>query len=346
MKWFAGKADFVIREAGIDTIEKVTLGGVEQHILLQGNDLSKPVLLFLHGGPSMPLPGISSRGKDYTIATNTKELVNHYIVVFWDQRGTGKSYHPSIPRDSMTISSFVADTIALTDYLRERFDRPKIFLAGHSWGSIIGLMAASRHPDKYYSYVGLSQIVSWTDNDHLGLAWAREEAARRNNRKAMRELEAVGEPPYTESFRQWGVLRKWQRNFGSMVYTDAHIDHPGLQKMALDMLRAKDYTWKDMYNSFVKGFKLVYTEDFIRSLPEIDFARSVPRVSLPVTFIHGTKDVHVHGSLVEQYVDKLEAERGKRMIWLDKSAHVFHPDDTKRIEQLLIAESGRVAANF
>lgn len=346
MKWLGGKVDFVIGEQGIDTVEKVTLGGVEQHILMQGNDLSKPVLLFLHGGPSMPLPGISSRGKDYTIATNTRELVNHFIVVFWDQRGTGKSYHPSIPRDSMTISQFVADTLALTDYLLERFDRSKIFLAGHSWGSIIGLLAASRHPDKYYSYVGLSQIVSWTDNDSLSLAWAREEAARRNHRKAMRELDAVGEPPYTESFQQWAVLRKWQRNFGSMIYTDAQIDHPGMLPITLDLFRAKDYTWKDIYNTFVNGFKLVYTDDFIRALPEIDFAKSVPRVSLPVTFVHGTKDVHVHGSLVERYFDKLVAERGKRMVWLDRSSHVFHPDDTKQIEQLLIAESSHVVANF
>lgn len=332
------KPDFVIGEEGINTVKKVTIGGIAQTILIQGEDRSKPVLLLLHGGPSMPIPGVSSRGSDYTIATNTKQLVKHYIVVFWDQRGTGKSYDKSIPQQSMRIAQFVADTIELTDYLRESFAQDKLFLAGHSWGSIIGLMAADLHPEKYYSYIGLSQIVNWTENDRLGLLWAKEEAKKRNNTKALSELISVGEPPFVESFEQWKVLRKWQRAFGTLVYTDEHIQHPGLTKITLDMLRAKDYTLKDMYNTLYKGFQLVYTLDFINELPHIDFAKTISKVHLPVTFIHGTRDVHVFGKLVEHYVDTLEAEHGKRIIWLDKSGHAFHPDDTKEIEDILIGE--------
>lgn len=336
--FFSKKHDFRIGENGIDVVKKVSIGGIDQTILIQGEDTTKPVLLVLHGGPSLPLPGVSSRGSDYTIVTNTKQLVKNYVLVFWDQRGTGKSYHKSIPQASMNLNQFVLDTIELTDLLRAEFDREKIFIAGHSWGSIIGLMAVSRHPEKYYSYVGLSQVVNWTENDRLGLIWAKEEAKKRNNNRAYRELTSAGEPPFTQSFEQWALLRKWQRKFGTLVYTDEHIKHPGLSKITMDMLRSKEYSLNDMINTFYRGFQLIYTVDFIRELPLIDFVETVPKVDLPVTFIHGAKDVHVFGKLVEDYFEKLEADQGKQLIWMDKSGHAFHPDDTLKIEELLIEQ--------
>jgi len=268
------KLDFVIHQAGISEIQTLELGGVSQTILMQGENPANPILLVLHGGPSLPLPGVSSKGSDYTIVTNTKELVKHFVLVFWDQRGTGKSYHQSIPKASMTIDQFVADTLELTDYLRKRFDQEKIFIAGHSWGSIIGLKAVSEYPSKFFSYIGISQIVSWTENDRLGLDWTIQEAFRRNNKNALKELQAVGKPPFVESFKQWGVLRKWQQRFGTIVYSDKEIKGPSLISITLAMLKSGMYSIKDMYNTFYKGFKLIYSDEFIKSLVNIDFMKT------------------------------------------------------------------------
>lgn len=314
------------------------IGEVEQSILIQAEEKTKPVLLVLHGGPSMPLPGVSSRGRDYTIVTNTKELVKHFVLVFWDQRGTGKSYHKNIQESTMNVSQFVSDTINLTDYLRKKFNKEKIFLVGHSWGTILGLKVVSQHPEKYYSYVGISQIVNWVENDKLGLIWAKEEARKRGNKKALKELYSVGEPPWVESLEQWGTLRKWQVRFSTLIYSDKDIKHPGFSKIAKDMLQSKDYTIKDIWNAFYKGYQLIYNFDFINQLPQINFIKTTPRVEIPITFIHGKKDVHVHGQLVKDYFEILESNQGKQLIWLEKSAHAFHPDDTKMIEKYLIEE--------
>jgi hypothetical protein len=56
------KRDFFIPASGIDVVEVVRLGGVDQSILIQAVDVMKPVLLFVHGGPCMPVPGVVSRG--------------------------------------------------------------------------------------------------------------------------------------------------------------------------------------------------------------------------------------------------------------------------------------------
>lgn len=78
----------MIPETGIDCVEKIELGKMGQSILIQAEDRTNPVLLFVHGGPCMPVPGVVSRGQDYAICTMTKELVKHFVLVFWDQRGS------------------------------------------------------------------------------------------------------------------------------------------------------------------------------------------------------------------------------------------------------------------
>ncbi|WP_078551502.1 alpha/beta fold hydrolase [Bacillus alkalicellulosilyticus] len=336
--FFTKKKDFAIPETGISKVERVPIGGIEQTILLQGESLDLPVLLFLHGGPSLPTPGVSSKGQDYTIVTNTKELVKHFIVVFWDQRGTGKSYHKHISQDSMNLEQFISDAKELTEYLCDRFQQSKLFLVGHSWGSVIGLHLANRFPEKYHSYIGVSQIVNWAENDKLCMEWAKEEARKRNHKQALKELEAVGEPPFTESFQQWGVLRKWQGSFKSMVYKDENTKAPSIAKVALHMLRSEEYSFIDMYNTFAKGFPLVYHLTMIEDFATVHFQQTAPQLKLPVTFIHGEKDVHVFGSLVEDYFNRVDALKGKRLLWLPVSSHVFHEDDTKKIEQYLIEE--------
>lgn len=332
------KPDYKIPEEGIDVIEEVTIGGVKQQILIQSYNKQNPVMLFVHGGPSMPLPGLSSRGKDYTIVTNTKKLVKHYTVVYWDQRGTGKSYHDDIPNETMNFWQFVNDADELTDYLIDKFNQSKIFLVGHSYGSLIGIYLAHQSPEKFHSYVGMSQIISWTENDRLSFKWAKEEATKRNDIKALKELDALGEPPYVHSYKQWGVLRKYQIKYSSMIYSDKEVKHPGLFKVSLDMLISKDYRLKDAFNAFYKGHKLIYTDEFIKNIPIIDVGKDIREIKLPVTFIHGQKDVHVHGELLLEYIDNLEMDQKPRVFWSEKSAHIFHPDDTALIEDILIGE--------
>jgi pimeloyl-ACP methyl ester carboxylesterase len=338
LKLLSRKPDFVISKTGICSVERILLGGIEQSILIQAEDTTKPLLLFLHGGPSMPVPGVSNRGVDYSVATNTKELVKNFVLVFWDQRGTGKSYHRTIKQETMTLNQFISDANELIDYLRERFSQEKIFLAGHSWGTILGFSLVHQHPEKFYAYIGISQIVNWTKNDELSLKWTKKEAANRKNKKALKELNALGHPPFIISAEQWDILKKWAARFNSMIYSDDKIKHPGFLKSTKALFQSKDYSLSDVYNSFAKGFKLVYHLDFIKEISTLNFKEQIQKVSIPVLFIHGTKDVHVFGELVEAYFNLLQAEQGKRFVWLDQSSHIFHPEDTKSIEQLIIEE--------
>jgi pimeloyl-ACP methyl ester carboxylesterase len=102
----------------------VDINGIEQGMFIESENDANPVLLVVHGGPGMPDHFLTNR-----YPTGLEEL---FTVVWWEQRGTGLSYRSDIPAETMTVDQFVADTLAMTNYLRARFGKEKIYLMGHS----------------------------------------------------------------------------------------------------------------------------------------------------------------------------------------------------------------------
>lgn len=331
------KSDYTISENGISQIETIPIGGIKQSILIQTEKPGSPVLLFIHGGPSMPVPGVSSRGTDYALVMTTKELVKHFTLVFWDQRGTGKSFSKNIPKETMHLKQFIDDAREVTDYLRSRFNQDKLHLSAHSWGSVIGLYLAFKYPEKYYSYTGFSQITSWVENDRLSYKWLVQKATETNNKRALTELAAIGEPPYTKDFKQWSVIRKWQFKYNTMFYDAGDKKSATFFSGLKIMLRSPDYSLIDIYNSLVRGFKLSYTDAIIHDINSFDFFSEAPSLNLPVMFIRGRKEKHVMPELITRYFEILDAPKGKSLYWSEKSSHAFHFDDASEKEQRLIS---------
>jgi len=67
----------------IASLEKVNLGGMDQRLLIRGNDSSNPILLWLHGGPGASQMPVARYFNG--------DLEQAFVVVHWDQRGAGKS---------------------------------------------------------------------------------------------------------------------------------------------------------------------------------------------------------------------------------------------------------------
>lgn len=335
MKVFSRKPDFTISKKGISQIENITVGEISQTILIQTEDIQNPIIFFLHGGPSIPVPGVSNRGKDYALVTCTKHLIKYFTLVFWDQRGTGKSYSRNIAKETMHLNQFINDANEIIDYLRVRFHQNKLHLMAHSWGSMIGLSLVKRYPEKFYSYTGFSQITNWAENDKLCYQWLLGKAKETKNRKAMNELADIGEPPY-QSLKHWGIIRKWLLRYKSMIYDTGDHRAPTYFKTASTLIKSPDYSALDVFNSLILGFKLAYTDQMIYDFNRVNFFTEIPKVAVPVFFIHGEKDKQIMPELIQSYFDQLEAPH-KQLFWAKKSSHIFHQEDAEEIEQQIIA---------
>ena len=91
-----------IIEGSISEIITVNLGGLDQYLIIRGADKTKPVMLFLHGGPGSPEAAFMKHFN--------KDIENDYVMVYWEQRGAGKSYSKNIPTESMTLEQIISDT--------------------------------------------------------------------------------------------------------------------------------------------------------------------------------------------------------------------------------------------
>lgn len=169
--------------SGISSMEKVRLGGVEQVISIHGADSTKPLLLILHGGP-----GFSEL---LLFRSYNRELERDFVVVHWDQRGAGLSYDPAMPASALSISQLTSDAYQLVSLLKQRFGRKKIFLLGHSWGTVLGALLARDYPEDFYAYVGVGQMVNLVEGEKASLAYVLDKAQKAKNPQAIRELEAM-----------------------------------------------------------------------------------------------------------------------------------------------------------
>jgi pimeloyl-ACP methyl ester carboxylesterase len=75
----------------------------------------------------------------------TSELEHNFVVVYWDQRGAGRSFDPKADPHRLTIPRHIADLDAVVDHLRQGLDRDQIILIGHSWGTTLGLLYTQAH---------------------------------------------------------------------------------------------------------------------------------------------------------------------------------------------------------
>ena len=145
-----------VQANSIAELDHVELNGHQEWISIRGKNRSNPVLLFLAGGPG----GTQMAATRYALAG----LEERFVVVNWDQPGSGKSYN-AVSNKKITVDTYVKDGLALTNLLRKRFRTEKIYLMGESWGSALGIFLADSAPGKYYAFIGTGQMVDFRETE-------------------------------------------------------------------------------------------------------------------------------------------------------------------------------------
>jgi pimeloyl-ACP methyl ester carboxylesterase len=289
------------------SLEEIVLGGVRQAILITGKDSSKPILLFVHGGP-----GFSEMA---LLRKYNRDLDNHYLMVSWDQRGTNLSYDPSIPKKSITAEQIMADGHQLVQYLKNRYHRQKIFLVGHSWGTYIATVMASRHPEDFYAYIGIGQVVNMMESDRLSFQYALDSARKNGNKKAMAELTPLIDryPARPAVLQDLYTARRWMDYYGGEV-----AGQHGAEKIFEGISDGKNplYDVKKVLAGTDLSMECLWS-NFMAT----DLEKNVPQLNIPVYFILGRHDYNVPYMLAVHYLKVLKAPV-KKMFMFENSAHL------------------------
>jgi pimeloyl-ACP methyl ester carboxylesterase len=298
---------------GISKIRKIRIGGINQFFLIRGENVENPILLYLHGGPG------TTELIPFTLFH--KNLEKHFTIVIWEQRGTGKSFSKKIPESTMTISQFISDAHELIEYLRTQYNKDKIVLAGHSWGTALGLLLVQKYPDLFFAYIGSGQKVNPKEGEALGYHYILSKS--KNNVRVMNELKKINTPePYLTIDNDGGwyhnikVQRKWLVATGGEMYKKS--DYSLL--FNVKTMFAPEYSWSDFIN-FGRG-SIFSLKTMWPEIMKLNFMQEIPEVTVPVYFLQGRNDYNTPAVLVEKFYTTLKAP-SKELVWFEKSGH--HP---------------------
>jgi proline iminopeptidase len=313
---------------GIEVRQQVVLGGNKQWITIRGHHKDNPVLLFIHGGPGavdMPLShGFQTPWEEY------------FTVVQWDQRGSGKSYtgiDKDVVKKTLTVDRMVTDAEELTAYLRKRMNQNKIIVAGHSWGTFVGVMLTKRRPEWVHAYVGMGQLVNPMENERQKYAFALREAKRRNDKVILAELNKIAPYPTVghADFDKVLTLANAINEFDDVSYTK-----DGSKEISL-LLSSPDYSAKDIYPLISGESALFPARALFDEIMAIDLNDLGPKFDVPVVMFSGRHDWVTPTPISTAYFESIEAPK-KKLIWFEHSGHNMFIDEPGAVFVALVTE--------
>ncbi|NJO72607.1 MAG: alpha/beta hydrolase [Leptolyngbyaceae cyanobacterium RM1_406_9] len=287
----------------IASLEKVRLGGHEQWIMLRGHSTDKPVLLYLSGGPGQSdLP---------FVRVLLNDLTQNFVVVGWDQRGTGKSYSALDPTETLTLDRAVSDTIELTNYLRQRFDEEKIYLLGESWGSTLGVLAVQRQPQLYHAWIGSGQMVSQRETDRRIYQDLLALAVQTNDASLAAKLRAYREPPYKDiPYANAFVMGQYDRLSKPYTPPQSYIQRGTEANLGPWGIWGSEYNLVEKVNvlrGLIDMFSMMYPQ-----LQAIDFRQTVKQLEVPVYMLDGAAELSARRDLALEWFEQLKAPLKQR----------------------------------
>jgi len=293
------------------------LGGVDQWVMIRGESLTNPPLILLHGGPGM--------SETAFFRHFNAQLEKDFTVVYWDQRGSGKSFSRTIPRSSMTVEQFIADLDELVDAVCRRLGKKQVTLFGHSWGSALGVLYAARFPEKVAAYVGSGQIGDWAAGESLSYAFVLGELQRLQNRKGVEKLRAIGPPPYPAN-GLW-TQRIWLNR------VEGHLRPGILWNVGRIFLRGPEFSIFDQAN-MVRGFRFSI-DAMWDEVSRLNLMQLVPALQMPVFFFLGRHDHWVPPESSVAYFNALKAP-SKLLVWFEESGHEPFVDEPNNFNASMV----------
>ncbi len=313
------------QELKINEYNKYNINGVEHSVFIKGQNVSNPLLIILHGGP-----GLSDF---YFWQTHNKKLEEKYTVVTYDQRGSGLSYNDSISKNSLTFSQLENDALKLINLIKTRFKKDKVFLIGHSAGSITGINLVKNNPKLFSAFISIGQVVNGYSNEKISLEYSLSKAIANKDTIAINELKDLKSryPNQNKknSLSDLYLSRKWLRKFNGDLCQGTTMN--GLY-VNMDPTAKKYYNEKLISKG--ESFSMVSMWDEVM---KIDLFKSVTKIDVPIYFIAGRCDYNTPSILTYKYYRKIKAPI-KKFIWFENSGHYTPFTEPDNFNDLLMNE--------
>ena len=298
-------------ENSISVLKQVEINGSNHEVMIRGNDKRNPVLIFVHGGPGCP--------EIYYVRKYQDLLEQNFTIVRYDERASGKSYHYSEDYSNLSINLLVDDLLALTDYVSNELETDDIVLVGHSFGTIVGIKAAYKAPEKYLGYIGIGQVGDFWAGELEALDYCLAQATAQNNSSDIEAIEACREKT-TKHLEQFPRKFVWKYG-GAVRLINEKVD------LVTGLLFSPEYNLSDVIR-YAKGL-LVSDHTLWKEIVQGNLPQEVPELKIPCYFVTGKYDHLTPIQTSNNYFNTIIAP-SKEFVVFNDSAHFPHFEEEER----------------
>lgn len=299
----------------IAVVEKIKINDLEQGLLIRGKNTANPILLILHGGPGAPHIGYTRHYQ--------QKLEENFIVVNWDQRGSGMSYYKGMPEENMNLEQFISDAEQVIKYLLNRFSKNKIILMGYSWGSLLGMNLVNRYPQYIELYFGMTQMANTLKSTDV--IYQKILKMSENNGELKQAVQNLDSSKIAEFVNS---LQKIAFNLGGM-HTDLNLSKKLVNLCSISgEYNEEDLNILDECMAF--SGKCLYP-----SVLGANLIKQVNQVEVPICFFIGKNDLMIAPEITKKYFDILEAPK-KELVVFENSSHDIMFAENEKWQDMVI----------
>jgi len=287
--------------------EYVLINGISQYFLHIPNT-SKEVVIMLHGGPGLSNSYVAYYQQPYFDFCN---------VVYYDQRGSGKTQLKNkVKSDSLSLDILLEDLKQTIEYVKQKYEADRIFIAGHSWGTMLGTQYIIKHPQNVAGYIGYGQMIASATQERSWYEHLKAAVLKSGEQEDIKKFCSVndnfpniareeyfkacfllGELDYQYSFRTNDVFE---------IYSKSPIMTPEDEAQMSDI---------EEFNQ--KLYDEVCFEYDIRAIKEYQ---------VPIYYVLGRHDEWTTSTIAAEYFETIQAPK-KGLYWIEDAGHLVDTDN-------------------
>lgn len=300
----------------------IEVNGTIQGMFIKSKNINNPVILYLHGG--MP---------DYFLTEKYPTgIENNFTIVWWEQRGSGISSNLKESNDEISIEQLIDDTIFITKYLSNRFNKSKIYLMGHSGGTFTGLIISHRYPELYHAYIGIAQISNQRKSEQYALDYMLNKFKELNDISMVNKLKKI----------QIGET-------GDLPNDYIKIRDVAMHKLGIGTTRDINNVFKDIFQESWLFSEYTISEKYRlwagkskagvsiiwNEMINVNLMENYTSFQIPIYFVHGKFDYTCSYELAQMYFNKIEAPV-KGFYTFNESAHSPLFEEPDKLNEILV----------
>lgn len=216
-------------------------------------------LLIVHGGPGMN----SSYFMPYM-----DELAKDHEIIFYDQRGSGKSLETPLDANHINIGQFVEDM----DRVRNHLGFEKVVVMGHSWGGLLALEYGVHHPN----HVSALVLVDTAPADHTGQKAFLDVLTKRIEPLGD-EVKPIFSPEEMAKLDEAEIQRLYLKVFSIYLMNPEDIN-----KVNLEITKASAISGGKVLGEMTKSYWLA---------PHVDLFPRLKTLKIPTLVVQGENDL-------------------------------------------------------